>query len=73
MASDIWEGRLLPPAVPAVMLLARAPDGLRFSAHRVVGLSRRRHETLEAQCEPLSVGEILGPIWQMYGAAIEPL
>ena len=36
-------------------------------------LSRRRPETLEAQGEPFAVREVLGAIWQVYGAAVESL
>jgi hypothetical protein len=35
--------------------------------------SRRRHETLKAQGQSVSIGEVLGAIWQMYGSAMEPL
>ena len=35
--------------------------------------SHRRHEALKAQSESVSIGEVLGAIWQMYGAAMEPL
>ena len=35
--------------------------------------SDRRHETLKAQGESVSIREVLGAIWQMYGAAMVPL
>ena len=38
-----------------------------------VDLSRNRHEAFKAQGQSVSIGEVLGAIWQMYGAAMEPL
>jgi hypothetical protein len=49
-----------------IVLDGRCPLPLRH-------FSDRRHETLKAQGESVSIREVLGAIWQMYGAAMQPL
>src|SRR5258708_11397338 len=51
----------------------RNGDDIASWAHAELRASRRRHETFKAQGEPVSIGEVLGAIWQMYGAAMQPL